>query len=77
MPNPLGKTEKRDALRTIETAYQKLWQEEKIFESDAPSCAEFPPESTSPDDLTSTVPKFFGLFSHPTDMMTARMLTIE
>jgi hypothetical protein len=58
--NDRVQTEKRDALRATEKKYQKLWQDEKVFESDAPSCSEHPPDSISPEELRAKFPKFFG-----------------
>ncbi|TAQ85897.1 hypothetical protein B7494_g5788 [Chlorociboria aeruginascens] len=55
-------TEKRDVLQATERKYQQLWQDEKVFESDAPSCSEYPPESITPEELRAKVPKFFGMF---------------
>ena len=55
-----GQTEKRDVLRAIEKKYQKLWQQERVFESDAPSCAESPPGDVSVEELWAEKPKFFG-----------------
>jgi leucyl-tRNA synthetase len=52
-------TEKRDTLRTIENKYQRLWQEEKVFESNALSCSEYPLESVPVDELWFQRPKFF------------------
>ncbi|KAM7222806.1 leucyl-tRNA synthetase, class Ia, archaeal/eukaryotic cytosolic [Rhypophila decipiens] len=58
-------TEKRDALHSVEKKYQKIWEEERVFEADAPSCTEYPPESLTPDELALKVPKFFGTMAYP------------
>ncbi|KAF2460670.1 hypothetical protein BDY21DRAFT_280681 [Lineolata rhizophorae] len=58
-------TEKRDALQAIEQKYQELWSKEKVFESDAPSCSEFPLDSIEPEELRSKFPKFFGTMAYP------------
>ncbi|KAK3903430.1 leucyl-tRNA synthetase, class Ia, archaeal/eukaryotic cytosolic [Staphylotrichum tortipilum] len=58
-------TEKRDALRAIEQKYQKLWQDEKIFEADAPSCSEYPFDSVPVEELWLKQPKFFGTMAYP------------
>ncbi|KAF2405012.1 leucyl-tRNA synthetase-like protein [Trichodelitschia bisporula] len=58
-------TEKRDTLKEIEKRYQKQWQDSKIFEADAPSIAEYPPEKISPEDLRAKEPKFFGTMAYP------------
>jgi len=61
----IGNTEKRDALRSVEKKYQRIWEEEQVFEADAPSCAEYPPESLTPDELALKFPKFFGTMAYP------------
>ncbi|KAM7190505.1 leucyl-tRNA synthetase, class Ia, archaeal/eukaryotic cytosolic [Rhypophila sp. PSN 637] len=58
-------TEKRDALHSVEKKYQKIWEEERVFEADAPSCTEHPPESLTPDELALKFPKFFGTMAYP------------
>jgi leucyl-tRNA synthetase len=55
-----GQTEKRDVLRAIEEKYQRIWQEEKVFESNAPSCSKYPLDSVPVDQLWLQRPKFFG-----------------
>lgn len=44
-------TEKRDTLIEIEKKYQSKWEEEGVFEADAPSTEEFPLDSISADEL--------------------------
>ncbi|GAB1312120.1 cytosolic leucyl tRNA synthetase [Madurella fahalii] len=51
---------KEDTLKAIEKKYQRLWQVEKVFESDAPPCSEYPLDSVLADELRLKVPKFFG-----------------
>lgn len=51
-------TEKRDLLQATEKKYQKLWQDEKVFEVDAPTTAEHP-SGLSPDELRAKFPKYF------------------
>src|SRR6201996_6026450 len=58
-------TEKRDALREIEKKYQKIWQDTKVFEANAPTCEEYPPNSIAPADLHAKIPKFFGTMAYP------------
>ncbi|KAF2754238.1 hypothetical protein EJ05DRAFT_504337 [Pseudovirgaria hyperparasitica] len=53
-------TEKRDVLQATEKKYQKLWQDERVFEADAPSCSEYPPGSMSHEELRARVPKFLS-----------------
>ena len=58
-------TEKRDTLIEIEKRYQQKWEQEGVFEVDAPSTAEFPLGSISPDELREKFPKFFGTIAYP------------
>ena len=58
-------TEKRDTLIAIEKKYQQQWEQDKVFESDAPSTADIPLHSVSPDDLREKYPKFMGCFAYP------------
>ncbi|KAK3990753.1 putative leucyl-tRNA synthetase, cytoplasmic [Cladorrhinum sp. PSN332] len=58
-------TEKRDALIEIEKKYQQKWEEEHVFETDAPSIEEFPLDSISADELREKFPKFFGTIAYP------------
>ena len=60
----LKNTEKRDTLIAIEKKYQKLWQEEKLAEVDAPSTSEIP-FSTSPSEIRKQHPKFFATMAYP------------
>ncbi|KAI1770698.1 hypothetical protein F4818DRAFT_450203 [Hypoxylon cercidicola] len=57
-------TEKRDVLRSTEERYQKLWRDQKVFESNAPSCSQYPLESISPDDLVLNIPKYVNGAPH-------------
>jgi leucyl-tRNA synthetase len=58
-------TEKRDTLIESEKKYQQLWQEQHVFEPEAPSLEEEPFDTTSPDQLHEKYPKFFGCFAYP------------
>ncbi|KAF2668860.1 leucyl-tRNA synthetase [Microthyrium microscopicum] len=60
----LENTEKRDALQAIEQKYQKQWQDQHIYQSNAPTLAEYP-GSTDPEELRQKVPKFFGTMAYP------------
>lgn len=53
-------TEKRDTLIAIEKKYQKKWEEDGVFQADAPSTSEYPLDSIKPADLRAKIPKFFG-----------------
>jgi leucyl-tRNA synthetase len=57
-------TEKRDVLQVIERKYQKLWHDNRPFESDAPSLQEYP-ASTSTEELHEKVPKYFATMAYP------------
>ncbi|KZZ97013.1 leucyl-tRNA synthetase, cytoplasmic [Ascosphaera apis ARSEF 7405] len=61
----LENTEKRDTLIAIEKKYQKKWQEDKVFEVNAPSTEEVPLHSISAAELREKQPKFFGTFAYP------------
>ncbi|KAK4102494.1 leucyl-tRNA synthetase [Parathielavia hyrcaniae] len=58
-------TEKRDSLVEIEKKYQRMWEENGVFEVDAPSVDDFPLGSISPDELREKFPKFFGTIAYP------------
>jgi leucyl-tRNA synthetase len=54
-------TKKRDVSVAIEKKYQKLWQDEKIWESD------LPPAETglTMNEMKRKYPKFFGCMAYP------------
>ncbi|KAG9234549.1 hypothetical protein BJ875DRAFT_542830 [Amylocarpus encephaloides] len=58
-------TEKRDSLITIEKKYQRIWEEDGVFQPDAPSTAEVPLNSISAAELRTQQPKFFGTMAYP------------
>lgn len=58
-------TEKRDTLIEAEKRYQKAWQDQGVFQPDAPSIDEVPFDTTSPDELHEKYPKWFGNFAYP------------
>ncbi|KAH8804005.1 leucyl-tRNA synthetase-like protein [Hyaloscypha sp. PMI_1271] len=58
-------TEKRDTLTKWEKIYQKKWQEEGIFQPNAPSTSEVPLNSISAAELRAQHPKFFGTMAYP------------
>ena len=56
-------TVKRDFLKDLEAKYQSRWEEEHIFEVNAPT-----PEETkglSPAEISEKFPKWFGNFPYP------------
>lgn len=57
----LENTTRRDALIEIEKKYQKIWDEEAIFEQDAP---EFP-EEWSEEELHKKYPKYMATMAYP------------
>lgn len=60
----LENTEKRDTLIEYEKQVQQKWQDQHVFEPDAPSIDELP-FSATPQELHSAHPKFFGNFAYP------------
>ncbi|KAF2655944.1 leucyl-tRNA synthetase-like protein [Lophiostoma macrostomum CBS 122681] len=61
----LENTEKRDTLIESEKKYQQQWQEQAVFQPEAPSLKDEPFDTTSPDQLHEKYPKFFGCFAFP------------
>lgn len=61
----LENTHNRDVLIAIEKKYQQKWQDDKVFESDAPTTDEVPVDAMSAADLRSKHPKYFGTFAYP------------
>lgn len=59
------KTEKRDTLIAIEKKYQKIWEEQHVFEANSPSTSEVPLHSISAAELREQQPKFFGCMAYP------------
>jgi len=57
-------TEKRDTLIEAEKKYQKSWEEQGVFQPDAPSLEEVPFD-TNPEELRAKHPKWFGNFAYP------------
>ncbi|CBX93570.1 hypothetical protein IAQ61_009256 [Plenodomus lingam] len=58
-------TDKRDTLIEAEKRYQRAWEEQGVFNPDAPSLEEEPFDTTSPDQLHQKHPKWFGCFAYP------------
>jgi leucyl-tRNA synthetase len=58
-------TEKRDTLIAEEKKYQKAWEEQGVFNPDAPSLDEEDFDTTTPDQLHEKYPKWFGCFAYP------------
>ncbi|KAM6536876.1 cytosolic leucyl tRNA synthetase [Fusarium falciforme] len=58
-------TEKRDSLIAIEKKYQEKWQQDRVFQPDAPSTDEIPLHSISAAELREQQPKFFGCMAYP------------
>ena len=56
-------TEKRDTLIEAEKKYQKSWEEQGVFQPDAPSLEEVPFD-TNPEELRAKHPKWFGNFAY-------------
>ncbi|KFY14452.1 hypothetical protein V491_06047 [Pseudogymnoascus sp. VKM F-3775] len=58
-------TEKRDSLIAIEKKYQKKWQEDAVFQPNAPSISDIPLSALSAKELRAKHPKFFGTMAYP------------
>ncbi|OIW27799.1 leucyl-tRNA synthetase [Coniochaeta ligniaria NRRL 30616] len=58
-------TEKRDALISIEKKYQQQWEEDRVFQPDAPSISDIPLHSITAAELREKYPKFFGTIAYP------------
>ncbi|KAJ9249462.1 hypothetical protein DTO207G8_6729 [Paecilomyces variotii] len=61
----LQNTGKRDTLVKIEKKYQAKWQEDHVFESNAPSIDEVAYGSISDDELHEQHPKYYATFACP------------
>ncbi|KAF8130297.1 hypothetical protein EV363DRAFT_1335768 [Boletus edulis] len=59
----LAQTGKRDHLKALEKKYQARWQEERLFETTAPSQDEI--RGLSPAQIKEKYPKWFGNFPYP------------
>ena len=62
---PTRQTEKRDSLVAVEKKYQQKWQDDRVFEVDAPTTSEVPLHSISAAELREKQPKFFGTMAYP------------
>lgn len=58
-------TEKRDALIASEKKYQQRWQNDKVFEQDAPSLEEVPYHAIAPAELRKKHPKYMVTMAYP------------
>lgn len=58
-------TEKRDTLIAAEQQYQKKWQDEGVFDAEAPSTAEVPFGSIPAAELRAKHPKWLGSMAYP------------
>ncbi|THH28181.1 hypothetical protein EUX98_g6001 [Antrodiella citrinella] len=59
----LAQTGKRDTLIALERKYQQRWQDEHIFEVNAPTLEET--QGLSPTEIKEKYPKWFGNFPYP------------
>ncbi|KAI0077647.1 leucine-tRNA ligase [Panus rudis PR-1116 ss-1] len=59
----LAQTGKRDYLQSLEKKYQKRWQDERVFEANAPSAEEL--KGLSRAEIQEKFPKWFGNFPFP------------
>ena len=60
-----AQTRNRDTLIAIEKKYQTKWNEDRVFESDAPTTTEIPFNSVSAAEIRQKHPKYFGTFAFP------------
>ncbi|KAK4507506.1 hypothetical protein PRZ48_001241 [Zasmidium cellare] len=58
-------TEKRDTLIASEKKYQQKWQEDKVFESNAPTLEEVPFHAIAPAELRRKHPKHMVTMAYP------------
>ncbi|OBT88880.1 leucyl-tRNA synthetase [Pseudogymnoascus sp. 03VT05] len=58
-------TEKRDSLIAVEKKYQKKWQDDAVFQPNAPSIADIPLSALSAKEVREKHPKFFGTMAYP------------
>lgn len=65
LANFCPQTDKRDALIEQEKRYQKVWQDSNVFQSEAPSLADYPEGQLSHAELRDKHPKFFGTMAYP------------
>ncbi|EON64719.1 leucyl-tRNA synthetase [Coniosporium apollinis CBS 100218] len=68
-------TEKRDTLIAAEQQYQKKWQDEGVFDAEAPSTAEVPFGSMPAAELRAKHPKWLGSMAYPVGYL-SRFLTL-
>ncbi|KAJ7163222.1 hypothetical protein C8R46DRAFT_1193733 [Mycena filopes] len=62
-PIELPQTGKRDHLIALEKKYQAFWEQQKIFEVNAPTAADV--QGLSPAQIQEKYPKWFGTFPYP------------
>ncbi|KFY86661.1 hypothetical protein V498_07428 [Pseudogymnoascus sp. VKM F-4517 (FW-2822)] len=58
-------TEKRDSLIAVEKKYQKKWQDDAVFQPNAPSITDIPLGALSAKEVREKYPKFFGTMAYP------------
>ncbi|KFZ24897.1 hypothetical protein V502_00630 [Pseudogymnoascus sp. VKM F-4520 (FW-2644)] len=58
-------TEKRDSLIAVEKKYQKKWQDDAVFQPNAPSITDIPLSALSAKEVREKHPKFFGTMAYP------------
>lgn len=58
-------TEKRDSLIAIEKKYQQKWEEDKVFQPNAPTIQDHPLHSITAAELREKYPKFMGTMAYP------------
>ncbi|KAI1086076.1 leucyl-tRNA synthetase, cytoplasmic [Rostrohypoxylon terebratum] len=58
-------TEKRDSLIALEKKYQQQWEQQGLFDANAPSTTDIPLHSIPAAELREKFPKFFGTIAFP------------
>lgn len=58
-------TEKRDTLISSEKKYQQKWQQDRVFEADAPTLEEVPFHAIAPAELRKKHPKYMVTMAYP------------
>jgi leucyl-tRNA synthetase len=66
-PIQLENTSKRDYLKSLESKYQKEWEDAKMFETDSPmmTIKDGSLDQLSPEEIRSKYPKWLGTFPYP------------
>jgi hypothetical protein len=69
----LKQTFKRDYLINLEKTFQKKWQDEKVFEINAPTVEELGGKDLTPKEIQEQAPKWMGTFPYVPFLLPARL----